>query len=91
MERGKAALPTPMPGCGSSPCPKCGTASPCVDHIAVDIGVGIQTGEHEYCCPEHGGFAFPASGGVVFRDDQPELTEEERAEQAAFMAEVSRG
>ena len=40
------------------PCPKCGKISPCVDWCEVDIGVGVQTFDHEYECTEHGGFSF---------------------------------
>lgn len=49
----------PIPGCFTEKCPKCGTASPCVDHLEVDIGVGVQTGEHQHECPTHGIFYFP--------------------------------
>jgi len=47
--------------CHSVKCPKCGAESPCVDHCEVDIGVGIQTFDHKYLCPEHGRFAFASS------------------------------
>lgn len=57
-------------GCGEVPCPKCGTPSPCCDHDAVDIGIGIQTGNHEYVCSTHGPFGWGSYGGdVVFQDD----------------------
>jgi hypothetical protein len=72
----------PMTGCGSTPCPKCGERSPCVDHSEVDIGVGLQTWDHEYECPTHGGFSFvdtprneqiapfaPTTPTVVWRDE----------------------
>ena len=55
--------------CGTTPCPKCGVDCPCDDHVEVDVGVGVVTGEHEWLCPEHGLFAF-ATGGVVFRDEK---------------------
>lgn len=72
--------PPPMPGCYAEKCPKCGERSPCVDHNEVDIGVGIQTWNHEFWCPTHGGFAFVEDPGVfanfgagrtkvIFRDD----------------------
>ena len=58
-----------MPDCGSSPCPKCNASSPCVDHIEVDIGIGIQAGDHQYWCKTHGLFGWSSSGDVVFQDD----------------------
>ena len=67
----------PMPGCRSVACPECGLAAPCVDHCEVDVGVGVQTFDHEYECPEHGAFAFvladsptdfSAPGRHVWRD-----------------------
>lgn len=61
--------PTPIAGCSSAVCPKCGTSSPCVDHLEVDIGVGVQTGEHTYLCPTHGGFGYGSTGNVVFQDE----------------------
>jgi len=39
-------------------CPKCGAPAPCVDYSEVDIGVGVQTFDHEYQCPNCGNFAF---------------------------------
>ncbi len=54
--------------CVDETCPRCGASSPCFDHIEVDIGVGVMTGEHEYMCPEHGLFAY-SEIGVVFRDE----------------------
>lgn len=42
----------------STPCPKCSAPSPLVDYAEVDIGVGVQTFNHEYECPTHGCFAF---------------------------------
>lgn len=53
----------------SATCPRCGAESECVDWIEVDIGVGIQTGNHEYMCPEHGEFGWSFDGTAVFRDD----------------------
>lgn len=55
--------------CASTPCPKCGTDSPCCDHVEVDIGVGTQTGEHQYHCIHHGAFGFSyATGEPIFQD-----------------------
>lgn len=57
-------------------CPKCGAESPCVDWCEVDIGVGIQTFNHEYECPTHGRFAFvfekdnPTRSKPIFQDDE---------------------
>lgn len=65
--------PKPMPGCGTSVCPKCGAKCPCVDHLEVDIGVGIQTGEHEYYCEAHGAFSFTSAGLVVFQDEADDV------------------
>lgn len=42
----------------TTPCPKCSSPSPLVDCCEVDIGVGIQTWDHEYECPTHGRFVF---------------------------------
>lgn len=58
---------------GSS-CPKCGTDVPCVDYCEVDIGVGVQTWNHEYQCPAHGPFAFTYNETThrsepIFRDE----------------------
>lgn len=53
-------------------CPRCNAASPCVDWNEVDIGVGVQTFDHEYQCPTHGDFAFVFEGHQahpVFRDE----------------------
>lgn len=62
--------PTPIPGCYATPCPKCGENSPCVDHVEVDIGVGVQTGEHQFYCTKHGLFGFSAyESGAIFQDD----------------------
>lgn len=46
-------------------CPKCGADCELVDWSEADIGVGIQTFDHEYRCPAHGGFAY------VRTDDEP--------------------
>lgn len=62
----------PIAWCGPSPCPRCGVVSPCVDHGEVDIGVGTQTFDHEYCCPAHGGFSFSHWDGQVLWRDSPE-------------------
>jgi hypothetical protein len=54
-------------------CPRCGAASPCVDWNEVDIGVGVQTFDHEYECPTHGCFAFAFEHHQtrpIFRDDR---------------------
>jgi hypothetical protein len=48
--------------CSSTPCPKCGWQSPCCDHVEVDIGVGVQTGHHEYVCRMHGPFGYRGDG-----------------------------
>ena len=56
-------------------CPKCKAASPCVDWCEVNIGVGVQTWDHEYECPTHGCFGFVYDenthrSAAVFRDDE---------------------
>lgn len=74
------STPKPIAGCYAEKCPKCQASSPCVDHDEVDIGIGFQTGNHEFYCPEHGAFAFVEEPGVfanfgagrvraVFRDE----------------------
>lgn len=50
----------------SSPCPKCKTSSPLFDWDEVDIGVGIQTWDEVYVCPNHGEFGWDSEGAVVF-------------------------
>lgn len=71
-----------MPGCGSSKCPKCGENAPCVDHSEVDIGVGIQTFDHEYWCPTHGGFVYaPFAAGDLFSKDPPKVFWRDDAEE----------
>ena len=81
MREAKRTPPRPIPGCYSVPCPKCSVPSPCVDHSEVDIGVGMQTWDHEHYCSEHGAFAFAdgeekdARTGLpvrhaVFRDEE---------------------
>lgn len=56
--------------CTRSFCPKCGWSSPCCNHVEVDIGVGTQTGNHEYVCRLHGTFVFPNDGGEpIFPND----------------------
>jgi hypothetical protein len=39
-------------------CPRCDLESPCVDWVEVDIGVGVQTGDYQYECPQHGVYAW---------------------------------
>lgn len=46
-------------------CPCCMTISYLIDCIEVDIGVGVQTGNHEWECPNCGRFAF-LNGDLVF-------------------------
>jgi len=57
-------------------CARCGQNSPCVDWNEVDIGVGIQTFDHEYACPTHGCFAFVwdeevGKGRIIWRNEGP--------------------
>ena len=57
---------------------------PCVDHVTVDMGTGVQTGQHSYYCAEHGEFgiqwedphAWSARVVQVFRDDEYDKEEE---------------
>lgn len=55
-------------------CLKCDALSPCVNWTDVDIGVGIQTFEHQFECPAHGRFAFvydekTRTSRAVFQED----------------------
>ena len=53
----------------SGPCPRCKAPTTLYDFIEVDIGVGVQTFDHQYLCPECGEFAF-VTEGVVFREEE---------------------
>jgi len=35
-------------------CPKCGVSCPCAHWEEVDIGVGVQVGDEQWICLEHG-------------------------------------
>jgi hypothetical protein len=57
-------------GCGLTRCPKCQLGCPCVDHDAVDVGVGVVTDNHQWRCPTHGLFVFVGLEGVaLFQED----------------------
>lgn len=49
----------------------CGNECPMTDCDSVDIGVGIQTGNHVYTCPEHGDWSYDVERDLVhFRDGE---------------------
>lgn len=77
-------------GCGTTACPRCGNLCPCVDHLEVDIGVGVQTGEHSWLCEEHGEFGWSYSTGeVVFQDDAPPTPAISAEDMRAFLEDVA--
>ncbi len=61
-----SANATLNPECGNRECPKCKALCGCFDHVEVDNGVGIQTGEHQWLCETCGLFAFDWDGNVRF-------------------------
>jgi predicted nucleic-acid-binding Zn-ribbon protein len=70
-ERAREILRAPF---GATKCPKCGAESRPYDWNEVDIGIGVQTYEHEWECPEHGCFSYVFDQAAnrsapLFRDD----------------------
>lgn len=64
---------TRSPPYSSIKCPICGAECPCVDWCEVDIGVGTQTFDPSWGCPQHGEIALTVDDGLrparwVFRD-----------------------
>lgn len=53
------------------PCPKCRMDCPCAHWEEVDIGVGIQVGDQQWVCLEHGLFGYNSNEGLVLRDEPP--------------------
>lgn len=49
-------------------CPKCRAHSPLEMWDEADVGVGVITGNHVWCCPEHGLF----DENLRFQADEPE-------------------
>lgn len=54
---------------GSLPCPKCDAVCPCCHWEEVDIGVGVQVGNEQWICLEHGPWGYDSSSAkTLFRD-----------------------